>query len=78
MLHFPFEDDASPCKPEAWLDPSVCDITLSHKVLDLAFLLEDVFMLHSHGAVSTVHTEEDLQVLDQACRKVARRVKPFL
>ncbi len=78
MLHFPFEDDASPCRPEAWFDPAVCDITLSHKVLDLALLLEDVFMLHSHGAVSTEHTEEDLEILDQACRSVARRIKPFL
>ncbi len=78
MLHFPFEDSPSLNTPEVWLDPSVCDLTLGHKVLDLALLLENVFTLHTHGAVSTAHTEQDLEHLDQACRKVARRIKPYL
>jgi glutamate-1-semialdehyde 2,1-aminomutase len=78
MLHFPYEEGTLPCRPEGWLDPSVCDLTLGHKVLDLALLLEDVFMLHSHGAASTAHTEEGLEFLDRACRRAARRIKPFL
>jgi glutamate-1-semialdehyde aminotransferase len=56
----------------------VCDITLGHKVMDQALLLEDVFMLRSHGAISTAHTEEDLDFLGEACRRVARRIKPYL
>jgi glutamate-1-semialdehyde aminotransferase len=78
MLHFPFQEDAQLNRPEDWFDPSVCDMTLSHRVLDLALLLEDVFMLHSHGGVSTAHTEEDIEFLSQACRRVARRIKPYL
>ncbi|MEJ2735692.1 MAG: aminotransferase class III-fold pyridoxal phosphate-dependent enzyme [Anaerolineae bacterium] len=78
MIHFPYREDAELNRPEDWFDPSVCDVTLTHQVLDLALLLEDVFMLHSHGAVSTTHTEEDIDLLGQACRRVARRIKPYL
>ena len=75
MLHFPYEQDAVLDRPEDWYDPSVCDITLSHKVLDLALLLEDVFMLQSHGGVSTAHSEADIDHLGAVCRRVARRAK---
>lgn len=78
MLHFPYEQDAQLNNPRDWFDPSVCDVTLSHKMLDLALLLEDVFMLHSHGGVSTAHTEADIDLLGQACRRVARRIKAYL
>jgi len=78
MMHFPYREDAQLDRPEAWFDPAVCDVTLSHKVLDLALLLEDVFMLHSHGAVSTTHTGADIDLLREACRRAARRIKPYL
>jgi glutamate-1-semialdehyde 2,1-aminomutase len=78
MLHFPYEQDAKLDKPEDWFNPAVCDIALSHTVLDLALLLEDVFMLHSHGGVSTAHTEADIAFLGEACRRAARRIKPYL
>jgi len=47
-------------------------------VLDLALLLEGVFTLHAHGAVSTEHTEADIDFLGEACRRAARRIKPYL
>ena len=78
MLHFPYDENARLERPEDWFDPSVCDLTLSHKVLDLALLLEDVFMLHSHGGVSIAHTEGDIAFLGEACRRAARRIKPYL
>jgi glutamate-1-semialdehyde 2,1-aminomutase len=78
MLHFPYEPDARLDTPEDWMDPSICDLVLSHKVLDLALLLEDVFMLHTHGAVSIAHTEADLDLLGEGCRRAARRIKPYL
>ena len=78
MMHFPYHDDAPLQRPEDWFNPSLYDIALSHKVVDLALLLEDVFMLHSHGAVSIAHTEEDIDLLGEACRRVARRIKPYL
>jgi glutamate-1-semialdehyde aminotransferase len=78
MLHFPFNEDAHLSKPADWFDPTLCDVTLSRKVLDLALLLEDVFMLHSHGGISTAHTEADIEFLAQACRRAARRIRPYL
>jgi glutamate-1-semialdehyde aminotransferase len=51
---------------------------LSHRVLDLTLLLEDVFMIHSHGGVSAAHTEADIERLGEACQRAARRLKPYL
>lgn len=78
MLHFPYDENAQLDRPKDWFDPSVCDLTLSHRVLDLALLLENVFMLHGHGGVSTAHTEADVDFVGQACRRAARRIKPYL
>ena len=78
MLHFPYQEDARLDTPEDWFDPAVCDMALSHTVLDLALLLEDVFMLHSHGGASIAHTEADIEFLGEACRRAARRIKPYL
>ena len=78
MMHFPYHEDAPLERPEDWFDPALYDVALSHRVVDLALMLEDVFMLHSHGAVSTAHSEEDFDFLGEACRRVARRIKPYL
>lgn len=78
MMHFPYQEDAPLERPEDWFDPLLYDVQLSHKVVDMALLLEDVFMLHSHGAISTAHTEDDIDLLGEACRHVARRIKPYL
>jgi glutamate-1-semialdehyde 2,1-aminomutase len=78
ILHFPYQDDAQLDRPDQVFDPSVCDVTLGHEVLELALLLEDVHILHGHGAVTTAHTEADIDFLGQACRRVARRIKAYL
>ena len=43
--------------------------------LMLALLLEDVHVIHGHGAVSVAHTASDIVFFDEACRKVARRLR---
>jgi glutamate-1-semialdehyde 2,1-aminomutase len=78
ILHFPYQEAASLDSPERVFDPTVCDVVLSHKVVELALLLEDVHFLEGHGAVTTAHTEEDIDFLSGACRRVARRIKPYL
>jgi glutamate-1-semialdehyde 2,1-aminomutase len=78
ILHFPYEDGALLNRPECVSDPSCCDVTLGRKVVELAMLLEDVHVLEGHGAVSTAHTEADIAILGKACRRVARRIKPYL
>jgi glutamate-1-semialdehyde 2,1-aminomutase len=78
ILHFPYKEHSALDRPECVFDPSLCDVTLSHKVVELALLLEDVHFLEGHGAVTTAHTEQDLALLSEACRTVARRIKPYL
>ena len=63
--------------PEALFDPSLCDVALSRDVLAPALVLEDVHLIHGHGAVSTAHTDDDMEFLREACRGVARRVKSY-
>jgi glutamate-1-semialdehyde 2,1-aminomutase len=74
MLHFPYRQDTALDRPENLFDPSLCDVALSHQVLDLALLLQDVFVIHSHGAVSAAHSEAEIDRLGRACRQVARRI----
>jgi glutamate-1-semialdehyde 2,1-aminomutase len=77
-LHFPYSADTVPDRPERMFDPSLCDVELTKHVLQLALLLENVYLVHGHGALSTAHTDEDLTFLDQACRRVAHRIKASL
>ncbi|MGD2104400.1 MAG: aminotransferase class III-fold pyridoxal phosphate-dependent enzyme [Anaerolineae bacterium] len=78
MTHFPREEGRELTKPGDVSDPEVCDVTLRERVLKLGLLLEDVHVVHGLGALSLAHTEDDIARLGEACRRVARRVKPHL
>jgi glutamate-1-semialdehyde 2,1-aminomutase len=78
MVHFPYRVDACLEGPQDWHNPSVCDVALRRLVVDLALLLEDLFLVHGHGAVSTAHTQSDLELLAEGCRRAAQRIKPYL
>jgi glutamate-1-semialdehyde 2,1-aminomutase len=78
MVHFPHDEDTFIDRPEKACDPGVCDVALRDRVLGPALLLEDVHLVCGHGAVSTAHTDGDLEHLENACRNVAHRIKPFL
>jgi glutamate-1-semialdehyde 2,1-aminomutase len=77
MVHFPHDADASLDSPDNVADPSVCDTMLNRDVLQMALLLGDIYLLHGHGAVSITHTETDIDILGNACRKVARQIKSY-
>ena len=77
-VHFPYSESSSCASPEQTRNPDVCDVELSDTVLQLALLLEDVFVMHGLGSVSTAHTEEDIALLGEACGKAARRMAPYL
>ncbi len=77
MLHFPYDEDTVFDTPEKVNDPGLSDVALRNRVLGLALLLEDVHIVHGHGSAATTHTEDDMDFLEEACRKVARRVKPY-
>jgi glutamate-1-semialdehyde 2,1-aminomutase len=78
MVHFPYDDNAVIDTPEAVHDLAVCDVALRNQVLGPALLLEGVHLVQGHGAAATAHTDEDMEIFREACRKVARRVKPYL
>jgi glutamate-1-semialdehyde 2,1-aminomutase len=74
-LHFPYREDVRLDRPEQLFDPSICDVELTVNVLPLALLLENIFFVHGHGAVSTAHADADISFLADACRRAARRIK---
>ena len=78
MVHFPYDENIEIDRPEMARDPAVCDVALRDRVLGPALLLENVHLVHGHGAVATTHTERDMEQLEDACRSVARRIKTYL
>jgi glutamate-1-semialdehyde 2,1-aminomutase len=78
MCHFPYEEDRALRSPEDVDDPAVCDVALKDKVLQLALLLENVYVVHGLGALSVAHTEADIVYLGEACRRAARRIQPYV
>jgi len=74
-VQFPF-DPSTPCdSPDQTRNPDVCDVELADTVVQLALLLEDVFVMHGLGAISTAHTEDDVGRLEEACERAARRLR---
>ena len=78
MVHFPYREDTTISSPEAAFSPAVCDVVLRTQVLGPAMLLEGVHMVQGHGSAATAHTSDDMELLREACRRVARRVKRHL
>jgi glutamate-1-semialdehyde 2,1-aminomutase len=76
-LLFPHREHFEFRAPEDTRDPEVVEVELSDRVLQLLLLLEDVHVMHGLGAVCRAHTEEDVRKLGQACRRAARRLKPY-
>ncbi len=68
-LVFPFDEGNPLNSPNDVLDPEKCDVEFVEKVLKIAMLLEDVHIVHGLGAVSTAHTEDDI---DRLCLAYAR------
>ena len=77
-VHFPYDEKTTCDAPEQTRNPEICDVELSDTVLQLALLLEDVFVMHGLGSVSAAHTQEDITLLAEACRRAGRRIAPFL
>jgi hypothetical protein len=78
MVHFPYREDTTISSPEAAFSPALCDVVLRTQVLGPAMLLEGVHMVQGHGSAATAHTSDDMELLREACRRVARRVKRHL
>jgi glutamate-1-semialdehyde 2,1-aminomutase len=77
-IHFPHDADAPLDRPHVFHDPELSDVELSHKLLHLALLLEDVYVLYGCCAASTAHTAADMDRLREACAAAGRRIRPYL
>ncbi|UCF98833.1 MAG: aminotransferase class III-fold pyridoxal phosphate-dependent enzyme [Spirochaetaceae bacterium] len=75
---FPYEEDHLCKGPEDTLNPHICDVDLSNRVLQLALLLEDVHVIHGLGSISMAHSETDLSEIEAAYGRVARRIRASL
>ena len=76
-VQFPY-DPATACdSPDQTRNPDVCDVELADTVLQLALLMEDVFVMHGMGAISAAHSENDIDRLAEACERAAKRIVQF-
>jgi len=73
-IYFPLREDHYPSSAEDLTDPHLCDVTLQEDALKLGLLLQDVNVMHGLGALSTEHTDEDLQRVFEAFDAFARRL----
>jgi glutamate-1-semialdehyde 2,1-aminomutase len=78
MLVFPYETGHALISPDEVKNPEICDVVLCENVVQLAMLLENVHVVHGLGCTSTAHTEEDIQTLCDAYRRVAKRIKSHI
>ncbi|MBN1838196.1 MAG: aminotransferase class III-fold pyridoxal phosphate-dependent enzyme, partial [Spirochaetales bacterium] len=77
-LLFPHHEHFVFRAPEDTRNPEVVDLELADHVLQLLLLVEDVHVMHGFGSICTEHTPEDIHRLAAACRRAARRLKPYL
>jgi len=73
-VYFPLRDDHYPSSAEDLTDPSLCDVTLQEEALKIGLLLHDVHVMHGLGAISTAHSDEDLERVYQAFDAFACRL----
>jgi len=78
VVHFPIREDIVIDSPDVAADPACCNMEVREHALKLALLLEDVYAVHGLGALSTAHTEGDLEQLYAACSRAAERIKPYM
>jgi glutamate-1-semialdehyde 2,1-aminomutase len=76
VVTFPYEQGHELRSPDDLRNPDACDVALSEQVLRLALLNLDVHSYQGLGALSMAHTVEDIDLLEQASRQVARLVEP--
>ncbi len=64
--------------PDEVSNPSLCHTLLADRIIQLAFLLEDIHVMHGIGCNTTAHGESEVQYLGEACQRVARLLKPYV
>jgi glutamate-1-semialdehyde 2,1-aminomutase len=76
-VHFVDESvDRITCPDQVW-NPETGDPELRESVFKLAMLVEGINTFHGFGAVSTAHTEDDIQSTLDAVERVAEKWKAY-
>jgi hypothetical protein len=78
QVNFPYDEGDELLHPEDVNDPARCGVVLRDVIFRLAMLLEDVNLAHGLGALSTAHHSREVELLAEACRRAARRIKAYL
>jgi glutamate-1-semialdehyde 2,1-aminomutase len=73
-IYFPRQADFYPQCAEDFTDPNLSDVILRERALKLGLLLHNVNIVHGLGAVSTCHTDQDLDAVFEACDAFALRL----
>lgn len=73
-VQFPHDTCGEIKYPDQVWDPALCDVALREQVLKLGLLLRDVNVALGLGAMSTAHTEADIERLLAACDGIAERI----
>lgn len=77
-VHFPHDENVVLDQPHVARDPAFFDVVLRDEVLQLALLLDDVYTCGGGCALSTAHSEADIERIGEACRAAGRRIKEDL
>jgi glutamate-1-semialdehyde 2,1-aminomutase len=72
-VHFMREECERIVSPEQVWDPKVCDVEMREKVFKLAMLQEGFNIFHGYGAISAVHSEEEIQASLDAVERIAKK-----
>jgi glutamate-1-semialdehyde 2,1-aminomutase len=72
VLHFPVRPDIVIDSPDVAADPACCALEIREQVFKIAMMLEGIYTMHGLGALSTAHTETDLDRLYDACERFAQ------
>ncbi len=59
--------------PEQVWNPEVCDFELREKIFNLSMLEEGFNVFHGYGAVSSAHTESEIQASLDAVERIAKK-----
>jgi len=74
-VHFLLDHCDEITSPDQVWNPTFCDIELREKIFKLAMLQEGFNIFHGFGAVSTAHTDEEIQASLDAVERIAKKWK---
>ena len=72
-VNFLYEQHEKLNFPEQIWDPKTSDIELREKIFKLAMLEEGFNIFHGYGAISTAHSDEEIQSSLDAVERIAKK-----